>query len=282
MPPSLKRCFNGALVADIRLDIMCLMHVYLPHSDTFQERSTNGVLKNVVAAVDGLFVKAQAPTPKDTANVLAYYSGSKSGYGLNVQAMCTADYRFSCVSAIAPGATNDWVAWDRSALKGKVNGLPKPFHIIGDAAYPISDQLLTPYPGKRLPPGEDSFNFHLSQLRVNIEQSFGILVGTWGMLWRPLRVQFRGRDDLVTALFHLHNFLRDENVRPVHESEEDVLFNGVRPQLTEDRRTLPPESQPQTVPAPSRSGESPMRAGIRGVLEHHKQWRPDYNVDRNS
>ncbi|CAN0024068.1 unnamed protein product [Pylaiella littoralis] len=197
--------------------------------------------------------------------------------------MCTADYRFCAMSAIAPGSTNDWVAWIRSSLSKAVNSLPNGFHIIGDAANPISGKLLTPYPGKDLPNGEDAFNFFLSQLRVKIEQSFGILVSTWGILWRPLRVQYAGRGDLVTALFHLHNFLQDEKVSPIMPAEEDATSGRGRPTLSSTSRTLPGNWQTsEPGPAPSRSGETPMRAAIRTALETKKQWRPVYNIERNS
>ena len=45
-----------------------------------------------------------------------------------------------------------------------------------DAAFPLSEKLLTPYAGKGLAEEYDVFNIHLSQLRINVEQSFGILV----------------------------------------------------------------------------------------------------------
>ena len=234
-------------------------------------KSTIGIFQWVVAAVDGLFVKTEAPTAKNTANVTSYCSGSKCAYGINVQAMCNADYRFCAMSAIAPGATNDWMAWLQSTLSSAVSRLPEGFHIIGDAAYPISEKLLTPYPGKRLPPGQDSFNFHLSQLRVKIEQCFGILVSTWGILWRPLRMQYVGRGDVISALFHLHNFLQDEKVDPIHMSEEDEVSKRDRPALCPVTRTLP-AGWKTTEPAPSRSGETPLRVAIRTALEVKRQW----------
>ena len=58
-------------------------------------------------------------------------------------------------------------------------------------------------PREKLAKGPGLFNFHLSQLRVKIEQSFGILVSTWGILWRPLSVGFAGRTDLIVARFQL-------------------------------------------------------------------------------
>ena len=154
------------------------MLVYpIPLSNFFDPKvkSTAGIFRGCVAAVDGLFVKTLAPTAVNTPNVLSYYSGSKCGYGMNIQAICDSNYRFCSMSAISPGATNDWTAWNRSELSGVVGRLPRGFHILGDAAYPLSDQLLTPYPGKLLPPDKDAFNFFLSQLRVKTEQSFGIL-----------------------------------------------------------------------------------------------------------
>ena len=92
------------------------------------------------------------------------------------------------MSAITPGGSNDWVAWNRSTLSEAVDKLPNGYHILGDAAYPLSEKIMTPYPGKNLPPDKDSLNFHLSQLRIKIEQTFGIVVATWGILRRPLRV----------------------------------------------------------------------------------------------
>lgn len=231
-----------------------------------------------MAAADGLLVKTQAPSASDTANVTSFYSGSKSGYGINVQATCDSNYRFCQMSAISPGATNDWNAWNRSTLSKTVSCLPGNYCILGDAAYPLSDQLLTPYPGKGLEPGFDSFSFHLSQLRVKIEQSFGILVSVWGILWRPLKVQFAGRAGLITALFHLHNFLRDERDEPLRVSEEDEGSGQHRPVLAANR-TLPPDWR--TAPSPSRSGETGARCAIRWRLEENKQWRPEYNVVRN-
>ena len=257
----------------------CFFVVCYP-ATCLQRHSTNGVFSGVVACVDGLFIKTQAPSPKDVENVLSYYSGAKSAYGINVQAMCNADYRFCGISAISPGSTNDWMAWTRSALSGAVNRLPKGYYILGDAAYPISDRLITPYPGKQLPQGEDSFNFHLSQLRVRIEQSFGILVSTWGILWRPLRIQFGGRTDVVYALFRLHNYLQDEKVTPVHLEDEDEESGQRRPVLTK-KKTLPDEWKTE-APKPSRSGETPVRAALRQVLVQLKQWRPGYNIHRNA
>lgn len=95
-------------------------------------------------------------------------------------------------------------------------------------------------------------------------------------------MQFVGRGDVITALFHLHNYLRDEKVEPVQVAEEDSMSGSGRPPLCPVNRTL--ESSWETSEkggAATRSGDTPMRAAIRTALEVKKQWRPDYNLARN-
>lgn len=232
--------------------------------------------------MDGLFIKTIAPAAVNTPNVLSYFSGSKCGYGMNVQATCDSNYRFCSMSCISPGATNDWAAWNRSDLSKSVERLPPGFYVLGDAAYPLSDHLLIPYPGKNLPPHMDAFNFYLSQLRVRIEQAYGIVVGQWGILWKPLRFQFAGRTDLITAIFHLHNFLRDEQVQPILPSEEDSESGRGRPDLSASD-TLPARftTASQENQKPTRSGDVVTRRAITMILDNKRQYRPMYNLLRN-
>ena len=50
----------------------------------FALRSTHGVLRDCVGAIDGLFVKTRAPSPRETPNIRRYRSGHKNGFGLNL------------------------------------------------------------------------------------------------------------------------------------------------------------------------------------------------------
>ena len=77
---------------------------------------------HVVAAADGLLVNGIAPTRAETANVLSHYSGSKWNNGINVQAMCDANYLFCNITIISPSSTNDWGSWNRSTLSKVVLG----------------------------------------------------------------------------------------------------------------------------------------------------------------
>ena len=247
-----------------------------------QDKSEKGCMDRVVGAIDGLFVKVVAPSTTECLDQLSYYSGAEKGYGINVQAIATASYRFSCVTVLHPGGTNDFSAYFRSSLPDSTAKLPSGFHIVGDAAYPLSEKLLTPYAGKGLAEEYDVFNFHLSQLRIKVEQSFGILVQTWGILWKPIRLRHAGRADIITSLFRLHNFLRDEMMELVRLDEEDTRSQALRPSLGNDSRLPPGFKALTSSTGNTRGGETPTREALRKSMATLGLERPPHNIARNS
>ena len=50
------------------------------------------------------------------------------------------------------------------------------YFIVGDDAYALKQLMMVPVAGKNLEDHKDNFNFFLSQLRINIECAFGMLV----------------------------------------------------------------------------------------------------------
>jgi hypothetical protein len=69
-----------------------------------------------------------------------------------------------------PGCTNDYIAYNLSAMRRLVDNMPDGYYILGDPAYPLSDHLLISYTGTSsatsgLDGGRDDYNFHHSQLR---------------------------------------------------------------------------------------------------------------------
>ena len=179
-----------------------------------------------------------------------------------------------------PGSTNDFSAFTRSAAWKLTQKLPPGYFVIGDAAYPLAENLLTPYPGKRLDADRDVFNFYLSQLRMTVEQSFGILVQTWGILWKPLRVKFTGRADVVNAVFRLHNFLRDEGVQPI--TAEEAAWEQTGPPPLDRNECLPEYFVTDFSSAPKKSGEVSRREAIRKALADQGMVRPVHNISRNA
>ena len=137
---------------------------------------------------------------------------------------CDVKGRFWSVTAKDSGSTHDSQAWGNSALadaisKGKLHPI---FFIIGDEAFPNSDQVLTPYPGRGLGEWKDAFNYWLSHSRQCIERAFGMLVQRWGIFWRKFTFSYDRWPTVITLCCKLHNFCLDRKVPvPTHRHNED-------------------------------------------------------------
>lgn len=92
------------------------------------------------------------------------------------QGICDAQYRIRAWTMNSPGSQNDRTAFRVSGFAKLLKEVPERYYIVGDAAYPGSDDVLVPYPGTNVSESQDSLNYYLSQCRIAIEQTFGILV----------------------------------------------------------------------------------------------------------
>ena len=59
----------------------------------------------------------------------------------------------------------------------------------------------------------DDFDFEQSSNRMCIECAFGILIRRWGILWRPLEMQFEKRSAVIAACMRLHNWCIDKRIQ---------------------------------------------------------------------
>ncbi|KAG8238228.1 hypothetical protein J437_LFUL017257 [Ladona fulva] len=93
-------------------------------------------------------------------------------------------------------------------IKGTVD-TTTPFSFVGDEAFGLSENILTPYGGKILSEKKKIFNYRLSRARRYIECSFGILANKWRIRHRPLNVDIEFAIDIVKACcLILCNFVR--------------------------------------------------------------------------
>ena len=98
-------------------------------------------------------------------------------FAVVLQAFCDADRRFTFASVKCPGSTHDSVAWAMTKLADVLasGALRGEYWIAADDAYPVSDYILTPFPGRNVSGARDTFNYMVSRLRCNIECAFGML-----------------------------------------------------------------------------------------------------------
>ena len=179
-------------------------------ADGFQESTSNHpALYGCVGALDGYAVRIRRPSLHEVANPLDYVN-RKGFFSLNMQAICDAKCRFLFISIETPGSTHDASAFALSSFCERWSAQcgSKAWYIAADAAYPISENIVTPWQGRNLDPFEDSFNFHFSGGNRNvIERAFGLLVRRWGILSKKIEFPLHRVPQIVVTCASLHNFL---------------------------------------------------------------------------
>ena len=236
-------------------------------------------------ALDGFFQSTRQPSREEAmGNPKAFFSGHYLSYGLNCQALCDARLRFMYFAVIAPGKVNDAIAVRKcSDLIDAIKNLPFGHYMVGDAAYDLTDKLLTPFVGSQgSHPDRDAFNFYLSQLRIRIEMAFGRLANKWWILTTTLTCNLRTSSNILMACARLHNYVidADDIFAEVDEpdDENDSASNIIR------NRAPPGMSYLPTLP----TNHTPIEqvTGMRDALVdyiHSKGYRrPTHNIERRT
>lgn len=204
----------------------------------FSARSNEQVMNGCVVAMDGWLCNIQAPSDNDAgsaAGARRYFSGHYMRPGINVQACCDAFSRFVFVEASHPGGVNDSRAYDDSGLPRVIETLERGLYVVAIAAYTATNHLLTPFTA--LQPDEiykDSFNYHLSQIRIRIEMAFGLLTRKWGIFHRPLQLRLATATLVIKCAATLHNFCINERL----EGTRDPVLEELRKMQRDQRCSL--------------------------------------------
>ena len=129
--------------------------------------------------------------PKGGGSDYYNYKGTRS---IVLLAIANAQYRFIIVDIGKNGQLNDAGIFGDSeflkALEGNRLDLPGlaqlpdssdivPHVFIGDNAFPLRNDLMTPFPGSGLSDEKKILNYHLSRARRILENTFGILASKW-------------------------------------------------------------------------------------------------------
>ena len=129
-----------------------------------------------VGAIDGMHVPIIAPAE----NPLSYINRKKF-HSLLLQGVCDHKLLFTDCYIGEAGSVHDACVFRRSDLwkhmyLGTVEMFPDDTHILGDAAYPLADNLLVPFKNNgRLTDPQKKYNKKHSKARSIIERAFGML-----------------------------------------------------------------------------------------------------------
>ncbi|KAI8119378.1 Protein ALP1-like [Lucilia cuprina] len=84
---------------------------------------------------------------------------------------------------------------------------PFSHYFIGDAAFPLRNNLMRPYPGSNLDTKKAIYNYRLSRARQVIKNSFGIVYVRWRIPLTTIEMAPENVDVVVLACTALHNFI---------------------------------------------------------------------------
>ncbi|XP_053283259.1 uncharacterized protein LOC128444682 [Pleuronectes platessa] len=148
-----------------------------------------------------------------------YHNDAQS---IELFATCDAHHRFTMVDISSYDCENEKrifrISHFGSRLLNKTLELPEPValpgssaklpHVfLGDAAFPLHENLMRPYSGVNLDDAQKTYNYRHSRALKVIENTFDILVARWKILGRPIEYYPEKAVDVVKACIALHNML---------------------------------------------------------------------------
>lgn len=206
---------------------------------------------NCIGAIDGKHINIQCPI-----NAGSTFYNYKGCHSIVLLALVDADYKFTAIDVGSYGRNSDGGIFSKSTI-GKMlenktlnvpedvplvtNGIPQPYVILGDEAFPLKRYLLRPYSRCHLGENEPNkiFNYRLSRGRRVVENAFGILAARWRCFRKSLEVQPELAEKIVLAACCLHNMLCTDNIDPdvdISPNEELGMQNisGIRRNCTRE------------------------------------------------
>ena len=205
--------------------------------DVIREFESMKQFPQVGGALDGCHIPIIAPEehPED-------YHNRKGWHSIILQAVVDHNYCFTDVMVGWPGRVHDARVLANSSLYARgqaetifpqdktqvINGVQVPVVIIGDAAYPLLEWLMKPFPDNgRLTPSQRAFNKNLSSTRMVVENAFGRLKGRWRCLLKCIDIKTSNVSETVGACCTLHNICElhgeefDDNWWPDDDDDDD-------------------------------------------------------------
>lgn len=141
-----------------------------------------------------------------------------------------------------PGRMHDARVFRNSPIFRQLSDAqPINYHVIGDSAYPLLLNVMTPYRDNgHLSKKQTAYNRKLSSIRSTIERAFGLLKGKFRRLKYLDISNFDLGQKMIGAACTIHNFLIDQNeINEINEiidniAEVNIIDNDER-NFEEDR-----------------------------------------------
>lgn len=199
------------------------IHMPIPTSRQLKEGSEKFYRKTKFPHCDGSIDTKQVKI-KRPANTMSQYFNYKKYYSVVLQGVADADCKFIAIDVGGYGRQSDGGTFMASEFydmltRGQLpipqpDELPNsrlilPYVFVGDAAYPLMENLMKPFPGQNLTRGQTIFNARLSAARRTIECAFGILTMKWQILLKTIQQEPLTANAMIKCMCVLHNTIID-------------------------------------------------------------------------
>ncbi|CAN7999219.1 unnamed protein product [Ixodes pacificus] len=234
-------------LCSIAPDIICFAANKGALANDFKKRAG---FPNVIGCIDGTYIPTRCPNNKTRST----YTNRHDQVSITMQGICDAKGRFQDVFTGPPSKVHDARVLRLSVVQQDLPAICEvnKYHLLGDAAYPIREHLLTPFKNYgTMTKAKVEYNQRHASTRVVIENTFGMLK----QRFRQLRYVEYTTVDKITRLIIgccvLHNICMDAGDMSV----EDILTDEERRERREDialharksRAELEAVRQPQTA-----------------------------------
>lgn len=172
-----------------------------------------------IGALDGKHVAIQAPI-----NSGSEYYNYKNFFSIVLMGLVDAEYCFVFADCGCQGRLSDGAVYQNTVLYQKILNeqlcLPSPeplpgrqketpYVIVGDDAFPLSNQIIKPFPGQHDKGSKErAFNYRLTRARRVVENTFGIMASVFRVLRKPMLLNPDKAATVTMTCVLLHNFLR--------------------------------------------------------------------------
>lgn len=181
----------------------------------------------VIGCIDGSYVKIQCPANK----VASTYCNRHHYLSLTLQAVCDHKRRFLDAFTGTSSKMHDSHVFSLSPLSKNIASVCQGrYHILGDAAYPLREYLLTPYRDYgAMNKQQKGFNFKFSGTRVLIENAFSTLKKRFRQLMYLELHTIHWLNKFIISCCILHNLCIDYgDEEPDDDNDDDGAPNAIQ------------------------------------------------------
>ncbi|KAH8031856.1 hypothetical protein HPB51_021045 [Rhipicephalus microplus] len=181
----------------------------------------------VIGCIDGSYVKIQCPTNKFAST----YCNRHHYLSLTLQAVCDHKRRFLDAFTGTSSKMHDSHVFSLSPLSKNIASVCQGrYHILGDAAYPLREHLLTPYRGYgAMNKQQKGFNFKFSGTRVLIESAVSTLKKRFRQLMYLELHSIHWLNKFIVSCCILHNLCIDYgDEEPDDDNDDDGAPNAIQ------------------------------------------------------